>query len=333
QGMCLVDLDNDGDLDVVVNRLYAVPGIYRNETTAPRVAVRLKGQPPNTRGIGAKIWLSGGAVPMQSQEMICGGRYLASDDAIRVFAAGSLTNEMRIEVVWRSGTKSVVEQVRPNRVYEIAEAGGTAERGSVERGSVKREASATRSDAPTFRRSDALTLSRSDAPTLFAEVSGLLAHRHHDAPFDDFIRQNLLPKKLSQLGPGVAWCDVNGDGWDDLVIGSGGGGHLSIFLNNGRGGLQPAPVAVPAQAETRDQTGIIGWRRDDGKTMLLVGSANYEDGQTTGASVREYDPMSWAPQDELPATESSVGPMALGDLTGDGHLSLFVGGRVIAGRY
>ena len=122
-GMCLADLDNDGDLDVVVNNLNGPAGIYRNESNAPRVAVRLKGLAPNTRGIGAKIWVYGGAVPMQSQEMICGGRYLSSDDPMRVFAAGSLTNEMRIEVRWRRGRRSVVNGVKANRIYEIDEAG------------------------------------------------------------------------------------------------------------------------------------------------------------------------------------------------------------------
>ncbi len=121
QGMACGDLDGDGAIDLVVNNLNGAAGIYRNESNAPRVAVRLKGLAPNTRGIGAAIRVFGGAVPMQSQEMICGGRYLSGDDAIRVFAAGGLTNEMRIEVNWRSGKRTVVNKVRGNRLYEIDE--------------------------------------------------------------------------------------------------------------------------------------------------------------------------------------------------------------------
>ena len=118
-GMCLADLDNDGDLDVVLNNLNAPASLYRNESNSPRVAVRLKGAGGNTRGIGAKITLFGGALPQQSQEMIAGGRYLSSDDPMRVFAAG--TGEMRLEVVWRSGRRTVVPGVLPNHLYTISE--------------------------------------------------------------------------------------------------------------------------------------------------------------------------------------------------------------------
>src|SRR5687767_5361240 len=120
-GMALADLDNDGDMDVAINCANAAPLIYRNDSGGPRVAVCLKGQPPNTQGIGATVKLIDGAVKMQSQEMICGGRYLSGDQVMRVFAAGSLTNKMRLEVTWRSGRQTVINGVQANRLYEIDE--------------------------------------------------------------------------------------------------------------------------------------------------------------------------------------------------------------------
>ncbi|PYM15683.1 MAG: hypothetical protein DME18_03605 [Verrucomicrobia bacterium] len=303
-GMALADLDNDGDLDVVVNNMNQVAGIYRNETGAPRVAVRLRGRPPNTQGIGAKIRLYAGAVPVQSQEMICGGRYLSCCDTMRVFAGGGLTNEMRIEAGWRSGKRSVVNGVRANRIYEIDEAGAQPY-----------QEPAKPQTRPFFR-----------------EVSERIVHRHQDEPFDDSARQSLLPRRLSQLGPGAAWCDVNGDGWEDLIVGSGRGGRSGIFLNDGNGGFKPAEALQFAQPVARDQAGIVAWVRDR-RTVLLVGSANYEDGLAAGPSALQFDLTGKVVEDSLPGQRSSTGPLALADFNGDAHLCLFVGGRVLAGRY
>ena len=301
-GMALADLDNDGDLDVAVNNFNGVATLHRNEASGRRVAVRLKGA-TNTRGIGAKIKVLGGPVA-QSQEVISGGRYMSSDDAMRTFAAGQ--GEMRIEVTWRTGKRSVVKGVRANRIYEIDE--GTS------------EATAAYANGVA-------------SLPLFADASAVLNHKHVEEPFNDFANQPLLPYRLSQGGPGAAWFDVNADGWEDLLIGTGKGGTLAALINDGKGGFSRNNAVPFNQAVTRDQTTVLGWRSAPGKCTVLTGAANYEDGLAVGAGVRGYDCVAKNVSDATPAQASSTGPMAMGDIENDGDLDLFVGGRVIAGAY
>lgn len=301
-GMCLADLDHDGDLDCVVNNLNAPASVYRNNAAGDRLAVRLRGKSPNTRGIGARIQVTGGPVA-QSQEMMAGGRYLSSDDSTRTFAAGR--GPMRIEVTWRSGRRSVVENARANRIYEIDEAS------SLEPAKAKAVATVTH----------------------FIEVSGRLNHRHVDEPFDDFAIQPTLSKRLSQSGPGVAWFDVDGDGWDDLLVGSGRGGSLAVFRNDARGGFVPMTGAPIGGAVSQDQTTVLGVRTAGGEGVVLVGSSNYENGLTNEPSVQAYRVTAKLVEAAVPGQVSSSGPMAMADVDGDGELDLFVGGRAIHGRF
>lgn len=307
-GAALADLDNDGDLDLVVNNLNGPAGLYRNDTSAPRLAIQLRGRPPNTAGIGAKVWVRGGPVP-QSQQIIGAGRYLSCDQARRSFAAGHLTNCLTVEVLWPSGARSLLSNAQPNSIYELPEPLAQVSRPQPQL-----------SPVPALK-------------PLFQDVSALLSHAHHEEAFDDYERQPLLSRKLSQLGPGVAWADLDGDGWDDLVIASGKGGQLAAFRNDGQGGFSPWRQAPFTQPVTRDQTTVLAWPRAPGQTVLIVGSANYEDGLAIGSCARFYDLHRRRVEDVLPAAPSSPGPMALADLDGDSDLDLLVGGRVIPGKY
>jgi hypothetical protein len=304
-GMALADLDNDGDLDVVINCLNAPASLYQNEISAPRISVRLKGKPPNTQGIGAKIKVTGGPV-IQTQEMIAGGRYMSGDDPMRVFAAGSSTN-LAIEVVWRSGRKSVLAGLQANRIYEIDEASAR--------------------DVPPAKRPEI-------AP-IFQDVSDLLGHTHHEEPYDDTTRQPLLPRLLSQPGPGVAWFDYDGDGNDDLIVGAGRGGKLGLFRNDGKGRFNRSSEPTSNSSAPDDLGGIVGLMTGSQQRTILVALGDYEAISNNAPSVLRYDASSAgvAPGAHLPAFESSSGPLALGDIDCDGQLDLFVGGRVLPGRY
>jgi hypothetical protein len=325
-GMALADLDGDGDLDVVTNRLNEAPGIFRNDARAARVAVRLLGLPPNTESVGSRIQVFAGKLPTQQKEVTVGGLYLSGSDPLYSLASGS-ADTLTIKILWRYGQTTTLSGLRANREYEIREP--------------PRSPSMPSSNAARARTmlSSRATPNVDSITPLFGDVSSILHHTHVETPFDDYVRQPLLANKLSQLGPGIVWSDVDGNGTEDLVIGSGRGGRLALFENKGG---RFTKHEMGGSATAGDQTTILLMPDGSGGNELLVGQSSYEAATPRDAlalpsviAVPLSRSMNSLRQERIvvPGDTASIGPLAAADYDGDGNLDLFVGGRVMPGGY
>jgi len=292
-GMALADLDQDGDQDLIINRLDHSVGVFRNNAESPRILIRLLGRSPNSQGIGSKVHVVSPGFPPQSQEVLSGGLYLSSSDAALTFA---YFEGAEIIVRWPNGQVTQIDDILPDREYWINQP----------------ETGPTGSIATTPQK------------TFFNEsLTGL---HHQESSYPDFYRQPLLPHKLSQRGPALAVVDIDSDGDEDLILGGGKGMRLQFSLNEAGRFVTQQFFGDPSKGDhsgivtISDQiiTGSGNYERSpqdhgDASTIIRVRPDGTEDFFDLG--------------------QQSPGPLTLGDFTGNGSLEVFVGGHFIPGQY
>ncbi|MBC8156222.1 MAG: VCBS repeat-containing protein [Bacteroidetes bacterium] len=313
-GAVYADLDNDGDLDLVVNNINQPAFIYRNEANTLRknqyLNIVLKGAGQNTQGVGATVTLYHRGQRQHLEQMPTRG-YQSSVSPVLHFGLGAGAAIDSLRVVWPGGNQQVLRTVKPNQTLTLT------------------ETQATDRYQPA-----------KPAPAAFAEVNPPIAYRHPATTINDFKRQPLLVSPLSFSGPCLVKGDVNGDGLDDVYAGGGNGQAANLFLGRPGGAFQLKPVATFASdAKSDDADAVFVDVNGDGFPDLYVVSGGY-------ANYLPDDPLlqdrlylndgtgnfTKSP-DALPVMHTSKSCVRVADVNGDGKPDLFVGGRVIPGRY
>ncbi|HXM37483.1 MAG TPA: VCBS repeat-containing protein [Gemmatimonadales bacterium] len=319
-GAAYGDLDGDGALDLVVNNVNDEAFVYRNNARRllPHnhyLQVRLEGDAPNRFAVGAQVTIQDGQ-QLFFQELEPTRGFQSSVDYVLTFGLGRLDTIEALTVDWPDGRTSRLAHVATNQRLTIREQdaapGGPA-------------------GAPV----------RPSGPPLFTDVTDRVAldFVHHENAFVDFDRERLIPKLLSTEGPLVTVADVNGDGLDDFFISGAKDQPSALYVQRPDGGFTRMNQPLFAQDRIAEDLGAAFFDANgDGRLDLYVVSGGNEFSEMAPAlEDRLYEGDGHGgfrkTAGQLPPLYGSGSRVAAGDFDGDGHVDLFVGGRVVPGHY
>ncbi len=320
-GASLGDLDGDGRLDLLTSNLEDPLSVYHNQGDAGnRTVIELKGTRSNSRGIGTLVTLETPDGVRQSRQLFPYGGFLDADEPIIHFGLGENEKISLLRLQWPSGEDQVFRDLEVNHRFTITEPDTKAE------------------PNPAVK-------TRKPKNPWFVESHSLKGFSHKEEEFDDFARQPLLPFKLSQLGPGQAWGDIDGDGLPDFFLSGAAGQAGQLFRNQtGEGSREIllSPEVVPAlqeHADHEDMGCLFFDSNGNGHLDLYVVSGGVEcepgsellrDRLYLNSGNGEF---TLAPEGTLPDLRNSGSVVAACDFDRDGDLDLFIGSRSIPGHY
>ena len=320
------DLDNDGDLDLVVCNNNEPAMVYRNNENELRknhyLRMRLRGRGANTYAYGAKAVLVLSDSSRQYEELYPVRGYQSSMPPEFFFGFRQGLRIARVAITWPDDSITVIDAPAADQILDVREAGSgvsTASGGSAVSGAAS-----------------------GMAPRLFTDITATagITWRHRENEFIDFKDEPLLPYQLSREGPALAKADVNGDGLEDVFLGGAIGQGGQLFLQDRAGGFLRAPSQPWALDTVSEKVNALFFDADgDGDMDLYVvsGGNEYED-QSAGFTDHLYlndgrGNFVLAPEGTLPPMLSSKFAIAAGDFDHDGRIDVFIGGRGMPGSF
>ncbi|HEX9607036.1 MAG TPA: VCBS repeat-containing protein [Gemmatimonadaceae bacterium] len=326
-GAAYVDLNNSGNLDLVVNNINAPASIYRSHAREINknhyLTVQLRGSGANTAGIGAKVEITQKGAKQIVEQMPTRG-FLSSVDPRLHFGLGASNRIDSLTVIWPDHRFQTLTNLEGDRILTLSQKEAS--------GSYRYQ----NSTVPT-----ASTRGQPVAVPMFTDITVKTGvdFKHEEDTFYDYNREPLMPHLLSTEGPRLAVADVNGDGLDDFYVGGAKwqAGKLFIQQRDGtfRASNQPA---FAADSLSEDIGASFFDANGDGHPDLLVVSGGNEFwGEQDALRPRLYlnDGRGnfQRARDALPDIFENGSCVAVGDFNGDGHPDLFLGSRVVSRSY
>jgi len=309
-GAAYADFDNDGDLDLVLNNQSDKASIYRNNTEANYIAIRLEGPEYNIKGIGGKVEVYANNT-QQLKELYTSRGYQSSVSSNLNFGLGDSKVVDSIKVIWNDNKTQTLTNIEVNKRLVLSYA------------KAKKEAVVVTKEIALF---DSISAS-----------SVGINYKHQSVNFNDYDLQLLLPQKQSTIDNALTVADLNNDGLDDVFIGNTMGFPAELYIQNSLGTFVKTNQELFEKDKAYNDNNALFFDADNDNDLdLYVASGNYS--QKEGSLLlqdRLYinDGKGNFSKRKLPKMLSVTKAIAASDIDNDGDQDLFVGGRIIPGKY
>lgn len=313
-GSAYGDLDNDGDLDLVVNNINAPLSVFKNKTNEKTknhfLTVKLKGTAKNLNGIGAKITVYQQGTSKLLQQMPNRG-FQSSSDHQMVFGLGDKAAIDSVKIIWPDDKMQVLKNQKADQTL-------------------------------TLDYTNANQLFKEIIPIktpVFSDISSIaLSYTHTESNFQDYDRDVLLKQKYSTQGPAMAVGDVNSDGLDDLYLGGSAGQAKQLFIQQKNGKFTESKQIDFGMDVTTENTDALFFDADkdnDLDLFIVTGSNEFEENAPELHDLLYLNDGkgNFKRDVRFPSIFENGSCVAAADFDKDGDQDLFVGSRMISGKY